>query len=319
VLETAGAADVCDSAETGCDDVGLLQIHPSSKAEEAMLDFTLADAGALENESVEEEGAKGIDQQKWSGMFHKLDTDGDGKITGADLDKDSFAEASVDVKRLNITKAQLQDALALMARLDPKLAPFLVKHGQLAVYTAWTGQKPPPGSPEPSADEITPVEEDDGRRMWELGDCEAALIMTLVPTVNLLLSALAIRLPGGKLAKAVLKYARKSKRFLKAVNKIVSTLGGPDKITGGGPPTMAKFIFQVGKEMWNSGVLKDALNEAVKSLSWWDYVAVGAPALAAVAAFFVTAGTANLIAAIVAGGVSVGELTVALVDVGKSC
>jgi len=273
----------------------------------------------MENESVAVESAKGVDQSKWSDMFHKLDADGDGKITAADLDKDSFAEASVDVRRLNITKAQIVDALALMASLDPRLGPFLVKHHQLAVFTAWTGQNPPAGSPEPSADEITPVEEEDGRRMWGLSDCDAAIITTLVPTVNLLLSALSLHLPGGKLGKAVLKYARKSKKFLRKVNFIVKRLGGPKKIRGGGPAKISSFIFRVGKEMWKSGVLKKALNEAIKSLSWWDYVKIGAPALAAVAGFFLTAGTANLVAVIVAGGVAVGELTAALIDVGKSC
>merc|ERR1719330_1352938 len=322
VLKPACAADVCSTADIGCnddDDVGLLQIHPNYKAEEAILDFTLADAGALENESVAEESAKGIDQWKWSDMFHKLDSDGDGKLTAADLDKDSFVEASGDVKRLNITKAQIADALGLMASLDPKLAPFLVKHSQLAVFTAWTGKTPPAGSPEPSEDEITPVEEDDGRRMWELGYCEAAIIQTLVPTVNLLLAALAIRLPGGKLAKAILKYARRSKKFLGAVNEIVENLGGPDNVAGGGPSKLGQFIFQVGKEMWETGVLKQSLNEALKSLSVWDYISIGAPALAALAAFFVSAGTANLVAVIVAGGVSVGDLTMAIVDIGKSC
>lgn len=290
------------------------------------LDFTMADTARECGGTVK--GSPGsISKDAWACAFDRMDVDGDGQLTAADLVGASRDNASEEVLAMNITKWSCQEAIATVATWYPKAAPFLVKYQPLVLYTAWTGLQPPPGTPEPTESEMVPAsflqaaEEDSEASLEEalakLSACHRAILHTVLPTMNIFLSAVGLRVPG-KVTGALAKGLAKSSKLLRKVETIVKLSGGPSKLLGS-KARLPGFIFKVGKELWDHGLLSEALRAARKSMGWWDWTTTIVPLLASLVGFFATGGTANIAIAVTMGGVNVVDLTLALRDVAKTC
>ena len=313
----------------GTDDSAFLQLLTSRMPElqgrqspsfSAYLDFTLADAARACGAGMWG-GSSGIDEKAWDCIFPKLDLDGDGSITPSDVAKASWLQGSVLVKRLNISKQDCREATALLATWYPKLAPFLVRHAQEVLLSAWTGVKPFEAS-EPREQDLalaaySAVRSPQPQELLELSDCQEALLETVPPVLNLATSVVGLSLPHSA-AEAVLKRVSLDASFLAKVHIVVSELGGPDKILKNTEAT-ASFVFRIAAELWNDGVLATAMDEIRLSMSWWDWVSTAVPMIASLSSFFLTGSTLNLVIALGLGGVNVVNLGKALTSTAQAC
>ncbi|CAE7693314.1 unnamed protein product [Symbiodinium sp. CCMP2592] len=287
----------------------------------AYLDFTLADAARACGAGMWG-GSSGIDEKAWDCIFPKLDLDGDGSITPSDVEKASWLQGSVLVQRLNISKQDCREATALLAAWYPKLAPFLVRHAQEVLLSAWTGAKPFEAPEPPEQDLALAAYESLSLRsqppeLLELSDCQEALLETVPPVLNLVTSVVGPSLPHSA-AEALLKRVSLDVSFLAKVHQVVSELGGPDKILRNTEAT-ASFVFRIATELWNDGVLATALDEIRLSMSWWDWVSTAVPMIASLSSFFLTGSTLNLVIALGLGGVNVVNLGKALSSTAQAC
>ncbi|CAE7883049.1 unnamed protein product [Symbiodinium sp. KB8] len=312
----------------GTDDSAFLQLLTSRMPElqgrqspsfSAYLDFTLADAARACGAGMWG-GSSGIDEKAWDCIFPKLDLDGDGSITPSDVAKASWLQGSVLVKRLNISKQDCREATALLATWYPKLAPFLVRHAQEVLLSAWTGVKPFEAS-EPREQDLALAAYSAGspqpQELLELSDCQEALLETVPPVLNLATSVVGLSLPHSA-AEAVLKRVSLDASFLAKVHIVVSELGGPDKILKNTEATTS-FVFRIAAELWNDGVLATAMDEIRLSMSWWDWVSTAVPMIASLSSFFLTGSTLNLVIALGLGGVNVVNLGKALTSTAQAC
>lgn len=333
--DTYGEAAHCGGVDDESDAVVLLQSRAARKTEASVASReapgkTAQPLGDLAGAASEVEGGDQV---------HTLDADSDSSLTDPDLGVVSFGKASAAVKRLNVTKEQLLDALASLATWYPKLAPFLVKHRQLLLRVAWTGTKPPQGTPEPSQDKLVPAsprfgQADEGSHwLSTLGDCQAAETKCVFPSVGLMLSASGLTFPKGAVKKAVLRILRERKiastsaaegakasgdRGLLGVRTIAQSLGGPGDIMGS-PIKLSTFARGVFQELWAGDGLWDVIESLAVELSFWDWVTTLVPMIAKGAGWVLTNGTANLAVAIGVGSDDVMDVVTALVEFGKSC
>jgi hypothetical protein len=264
----------------------------------SFLDTTLADA-QTEAANVDWSHMDGINKSSWDEIFSRLDVDGNNVISSEEVARASMFEASSTCKKLNITRNDIREALAVLVEVMPKLTPYMVKNSQVMVYSAWTGQKPPPGTPEPSQDDWEVAVNESalvGESTDQLTKCQGALISTIFPAVGILLSITGIRLPtdaGEELAQKIAFKIGKNYKLLKKL-KTVYKFADPGKIESS-KITAVKFVKRVAKELWDSGVLKEAFTEVLRDLSWWEWTTIAVPALGSLAGFVVTGGASGTI------------------------
>ena len=291
--------------------------NPNQPSLAAYLDFTLADAArACGAETSGSKGLKGIENKAWDCIFLELDVDGDGSITPSDVEKASWLQGSALVQRLNISKQDCREASALLATWYPKLAPFLVRHAQEVLLSAWTGSAPA-GLPEPDVGFAFEDREKAGLQLTELTDCEDALLKTILPAFNLVTSVVGLSLPNSA-SEALLQRVSMDVSLLSKVQTLISELGGPGEIVKNTEVT-ASFVFKVAAELWNEGVLATVLNEVRQSMSWWDWVSTSVPMVASLSSFFLTGSTLNLVIAVGLGGINVVNLGKALMSLEGAC
>jgi len=296
---------------------------------EMLMDTTIADADTeceVHNNKNSPDWAdfRGLSKARWDKIFDTLDVDHDGTVTPADLSKAAAYEASESCEQL--TKEDVRNGLALVAEHQPKLAPYLLKHSQLVLYSAWTGRDPPLGSPEPSRKELMIP----SHMPILLHHANVSLVAMKVgkecvwPLISLTMSLISIwRVAIGAYLPSVTKQQFESalKRLLSrrpdVLDKIIKRI--PDDVDLYRIQTIMACVMAVGSELWKSGLISDAVYEAFESMGWWEWIQIIVPFIAAIVLAYSTGGAINGAAAMSMIALNMVWLTAAIVNVNKKC
>lgn len=232
-----------------------------------------------------------VSKEKWAQAFDKLDKNGDGEIDGDDL-AESHAETAG--RHVNVSQDDYRLAVAQMAKQFPEFSDFMIAHEPVLVFLSEMNESVPDDAPVPDDESIAMFQK---RRRNELALLEEAngchqafgkfafeMIIFQLQFANIYLKPhLGDQPPAGWVQKLINPLNDGTAKDL--VKSIAREVKNQNALAA------TRKMWDLLKALFELGLTRDLIEEAISNMSWWDWAKLGVSMTASLTVQMATGGT----------------------------
>lgn len=251
-----------------------------------------------------------VSQEQWLQAFNSLDKNGDGQLSGDDIDA-AYAETASH--HLNVSTDHYRLALAEMARHFPEFSTFMIAHEPVICYFAETNTSAPSDAPLPDEQSMALFAQR-SRKLALLeapNECQQALGTVAYEAISLSLSFASIQIKDYLGDHCPPDWMRKLETVHQQVDKnLLKQIG--DAISRGDYSGAADHLWTMVLELFDKGATMSLIEIALSAMDWWEWSNVGVTMIANMIAHFSNPGDLipHLVQHVRAEGQKLGQLAV---------
>jgi len=251
-----------------------------------------------------------VSQEQWLQAFNSLDKNGDGQLSGDDIDA-AYAETASH--HLNVSTDHYRLALAEMARHFPEFSNFMIAHEPVICYFAETNTSAPSDAPLPDEQSMALFAQR-SRKLALLeapNECQQALGTVAYEAISLSLSFASIQIKDYLGDHCPPDWMRKLETVHQQVDKdLLKQIG--DAISRGDYSGAADHLWTMVVELFDKGATMSLIEIALSAMDWWEWSNVGVTMIANMIAHFSNPGDLipHLVEHVRAEGQKLGQLAV---------